>query len=317
MGVTGYGNTANNWNNIPEIKIGKSRLAHQVKEITYISLADKTPQPAMFYAPQSIKRVPLLVALHSWSGDYTQKNSECEKWCIDKGWAMIHPNFRGPNWTPDATGSDKVVKDIFSAVDYAKANAKVDTQRIYLIGGSGGGHASLLMAGRAPEVWAGVSAWVPITDLRQWYTECKKAGLDYAENIIQSCGGPPGENPAVDQEYRNRSPVTWLGNAKGVTLDINAGIHDGHNGSVPINHSLLAFNEVAHPKDKISSDDIRFFVEKAQVPPHLKKPITDSLYGENPPLFRRQSGNARITIFDGGHDMVHEAALTWLAEQKK
>lgn len=146
------------------------------------------------------------------------------------------------------------------------------------------------MAGRAPEVWAGVSAWVPITDLRQWYLECKKAGLDYAENIVKSCGGPPGESPAVDKEYRNRSPLTWLGNAKGVKLHINAGIYDGHKGSVPISHSLLAFNEVAHHKDRISPDDIRFFVEKAQVPPHLKKPITDSLYGENPPLFRRQSG---------------------------
>ena len=288
--VTCNGNTANNWNNIQELRIGKSRSALQVKEINYISLADKTPQPAMFYAPKSEKRVPLLVVLHTWSGDYTQKNIEYAKWCIDKDWAMIHPNFRGPNWTPDATGSDKVVKDILSAVDYAKANANVDTQRIYLAGGSGGGHASLLMAGRAPEVWAGVSAWVPITDLRQWYLECKKAGLDYAENIVKSCGGPPGESPAVDKEYRNRSPLTWLGNAKGVKLHINAGIYDGHKGSVPISHSLLAFNEVAHHKDRISPDDIRFFVEKAQVPPHLKKPITDSLYGENPPLFRRQSG---------------------------
>lgn len=288
-----------------------------VKEIHYISLADETSQPAMFYAPKSEKPVPLLVALHTWSGDYKQENIEYAKWCIDKNWGIIHPNFRGPNWDPDAAGSDKVVKDILSAVDYAKANANIDTQRIYLVGGSGGGHASLLMAGRATEVWAGVSAWVPITDLRQWYMECKKAGLDYAEHIVKSCCGRPDDSFAVDFEYKSRSPITYLKNAKKLALDINAGITDGHTGSVPISHSLKAFNVVVAEKDRFLEEDIQYFVEKAQVPPNLQKPITDSLYGENPPLFRRQSGNARITIFDGGHDMVHEAALTWLSRQQK
>jgi acetyl esterase/lipase len=271
----------------------------------------------MFYAPKSKKSVPLLVALHSWSGDYKQKNIHYAAWCIEKDWVMIHPNFRGPNQNPDATGSDKVIKDILSAVDYAKANANVDTQRIYLVGGSGGGHAALLMAGRAPEVWAGVSAWVPITDLRQWYRECKKAGRGYAVAIANSCGGVPGESPAIDLEYKNRSPVTHLKNARKIPLDINAGIMDGHTGSVPISHSLNAFNVVAAENDRIDDEDIQYFVEKANVPPHLKKPITDPLYGDNPPLFRRHSGNARITIFDGGHDTVHKAALTWLSKQRK
>jgi acetyl esterase/lipase len=289
----------------------------QIKEIHYISLADNAPQPAMFYAPKSDKPVPLLVALHSWSSDYKQKNIHYATWCIEKNWVMIHPNFRGPNCNPDATGSDKVIKDILSAVDYAKANANIDTQRIYLVGGSGGGYAALLMAGRAPGIWTGVSAWVPITDLRQWYRECKKAERGYAEAIVNSCGGVPGESCVVDLEYKNRSPITHLKNAKKLPLDINAGITDGHTGSVPISHSLNAFNVVAAERDRISKEDIQYFVEKAHVPPHLKKPIADPLYGKNPPLFRRQSGNARITIFKGGHQMVPKAALTWLSEQKK
>ena len=49
--------------------------------------------------------VPLLVALHTWSGDYKQRASiPYAQWCIEKGWAFVHPQFRGPNRRPEATG---------------------------------------------------------------------------------------------------------------------------------------------------------------------------------------------------------------------
>lgn len=288
-----------------------------VQEITYVSSADKSSQPALFYAPQGAEPVPLLVALHTWSGDYKQRNAPYGQWCIEKNWAMIHPHFRGPSTTPEATGSDKAVKDIISAVDYAKANANIDPSRIYLAGGSGGGYHALLLAGRAPQIWAGVSAWVPITDLKAWYYQCKDAGRKYAQNIVDSCGGVPGESLAVDFEYKSRSPLTYLQNAVNVPLDINAGITDGHTGSVPISHSLRAFNFIAAEKDRISEKDIEYFVEQAKVPPHLCQEISDASYGKKQPLFRRSSGATRVTIFDGGHEIVYEAALMWLAKQQR
>ena len=131
----------------------------EVQEIKYPSKADNTRQPALFYAPAGrAKPRPLLVGLHSWSGDYRQNNSPYGKWCIEQKWNFIHPNFRGPNRRPEATGSELVVADILSAVEFAKKNGAVDETRIYLVGASGGGYAALLLAGRAPEIWAGVSA---------------------------------------------------------------------------------------------------------------------------------------------------------------
>jgi pimeloyl-ACP methyl ester carboxylesterase len=275
-------------------------------------------QPALYYAPKTKQAVPVLVGLHTWSGRYKQGMSiPYAEWCINNGWVFIHPHFRGPNWTKEATGSQLVVGDIVSAVDYARKNGNVDPDRIYLVGGSGGGYASLLMAGRAPDIWAGVSAWVPITDLRAWYFECSQAGRRYAGDMVKSCGGAPGASAEVDRQYKIRSPITYLCNAVGVPLDINAGIRDGHTGSVPISHSLKAFNLVAAPKDRISEADVEFFTKQAQVPPHLKEQLTDAIYGGKTPLFRRSSGNARVTIFDGGHDTVYEAALSWLSRQKK
>ena len=300
-------------------EIGIEGWPQKIREIRYISSADSTSQPALFYAPKTKKAVPLLVALHTWSGNYLQKMSvPYAQWCIDKDWVFIHPNFRGPNKSKQATGSELVVADIISAVDYAKTYANVDSNRIYLVGASGGGYTALLMAGRAPNIWAGVSAWVPITNLADWYFECRKLKCEHADDIVKSCGGPPGTSPAIDLEYKNRSPVTYLSEAVNLPLDINAGIRDGHHsGGVPISHSLRAFNLVVSEKDRISEKDIRYFMEKAQVPPHLKRNLTDPDYGKKAPLFRRTSGNARITIFDGGHEIIYEATLIWLAKQQK
>ncbi len=281
-----------------------------LKEITYVSSADGTRQPAMFYAPDARGPVPLVVALHTWSGNYRQRShQEIADWCMSKGWAYIHPDFRGPNRRPEATGSELVVHDIVDAVQFAKGAARIDSSCIFLVGTSGGGYTALLMAGRHPEIWAGVSAWVPISDLRAWYVQAPRK---YRNDMAASCGGAPGDSPAVDEQYRKRSPLTYLAAAKRVPLHINAGITDGHTGSVPVSHSLLAFNRVAAPENRLSDEEIRYFVEKAAVPPHLRRHIVDPSYGEKRPLFRRTSGNVTVTIFNGGHELVPRAAIAWI-----
>ncbi len=289
-------------------------------EVRYESAADGSQQKAMFYAPTKADPIPLLVVLHTWSGDYKQEyHAACADWCVAHDWAYIHPNFRGPNKRPEATGSKLVIGDIASAVEYAKRSAHIDNSRIYLLGTSGGGYTALLMAGERPEIWAGVSAWAAIADLKAWYHETKRADgkKHYYEDIAASCGGSPGKSQAVDQEYLERSPLTHLHGARGLALDINAGIHDGHEGSVPISHSLRAFNAVAAPKDQFTEHEITYFVKKAAVPPELSKTVSDQTYGDKRPLFRRTSGPARITIFDGGHEIIPTAALEWLARQRK
>src|SRR5690242_5295759 len=103
----------------------------EVKEISYLSTADNTAQPALFYAPVTNKPQPLLVALHTWSSNYKQPDSiPYARWCLTHKWVFIHPNFRGTNNKPEATGSELVIQDIVSAVEYAKQNARVDTSRI-------------------------------------------------------------------------------------------------------------------------------------------------------------------------------------------
>ncbi|MEW6307021.1 MAG: prolyl oligopeptidase family serine peptidase [Verrucomicrobiota bacterium] len=291
----------------------------EVRDLKYPCAADNSMQPALFYAPDSTTTKPLLVALHSWSGDYKQvSQAPMAAWCITNGWAFIHPNFRGPNNRPDAMGSELAVQDILEAVKFAKSATRVDERRVYLVGASGGGYASLLLAGRAPEIWAGVSAWVPITDLRAWYFESVRKKQKYAGDIVKSAGGIPEPGSKAEAECIKRSAITHLAKAKGVPLDINAGIHDGHTGSVPVSHTLNAFNLLAAPEHRLTAGQIAIFTDQAAVPEALRGERTDDpAYRNKPVLFRRQSGSTRVTLFEGGHEIVTEAALQWLAQQRR
>ena len=58
--------------------------------------------------------------------------------------------------------------------------------------------------------------------------------------------------------------------------------------------------------------------EHETVPETLRDPaLEDSSYGTRKPLFRRQSGMVRITLFAGGHEIVEAAAIHWLERQRR
>jgi pimeloyl-ACP methyl ester carboxylesterase len=284
------------------------------------SSKDGTLQKVIYWRPESAAHdvagpsLPLIVFLHSWSGGFEQG----PPWIAQAkkmGWVLVAPDFRGPNSRPEACASDLASQDILDAVAYARRDARIDASRIYLVGGSGGGHMSLVMAARAPDLWAGVSAWVPITDLAAWHAESKARKNNYAQMLEQSCGGAPG--PATEAEYRHRSPLFHLAAAKGVPLDINTGIHDGHTGSVPVSHSLRAFNVLATPDKQISAEDIDFMVREQKIPATLAAEKQDDPERQKAVLFRRTSGNARVRVFEGGHDSESSAAVLWLSRQRK
>lgn len=283
-----------------------------------IPCSDGAQQQAIWFTPKTVGKKPLLVGLHTWSSTFASAGGDAvyAKWCIDQGWAFIHPDFRGPNWTPPALGSDRAVQDVVEAVAWAKTQTEIDESRIYLVGVSGGGHMAMLMAGRHPELWAGVSAWCGIADVAQWHREHLKDGKPdrYAQNIESALGHAP---TAEDAEARHRSPLTFLPHAANVPLDLAHGIHDGRTGSVPFSHSLRAFNQVAAKADQLPIDDIQSYYDTQKLPAGWHRPKPDATFGLKPPLFRQVSGNVRVTIFEGTHEIVHQAALNWLAQQRK
>lgn len=291
----------------------------EVKTLIYSTSIDRSKQPTLIYTAKDKSKRPLLVGLHTWSSNYTSGGGDVvyARWCMNKDWYFIHPNFRGPNSTPQGCGSELAVQDIVDAVEFMKKTYAVDTDRIYLVGVSGGGYMSLLMAGRTPDIWAGVSAWASISDIRAWW-EQKKGKSKYARHIERAVGGSPDQNEKAAGECVKRSALTYLDKAAGVNLDISAGVTDGHGGgSVPFTHSLHAFNKVVPENDLIAPELIEAFYKKQALPEGLKKAVADPLYERKQPIFRRVSGNTRVTIFQGRHEIIHNAALNWLAAQRK
>lgn len=289
-----------------------------VLDTTYPCTADSSQQPALVYAPPSPNApCPLLVALHTWSFDYSQDQAVYARWCRQNDWCMIHPDFRGRNDKPEAMGSELAVQDIVDAVAYMCDTYDIDRNRVYLCGVSGGGHAAMLLAGRHPELWAGVSAWCGISDIAAWWQQNVKSGAGYDGMIESACGGRPEAGTDAAAECDKRSPVSFLHNAAGVNLDINAGVHDGRRGSVPFKQSLYGFNAVVGDDHAIPSETIETFYDTQTAPEHDGTHVSRTLYGEHVPLFVKTAATTRVVVFEGGHEIVHLAALNWLNVQRR
>lgn len=261
----------------------------------------------------------MLVFLHSWSGDLRQKNVQWQAQAMRRGWIYLHPNFRGVNSTPQACGSKFARQDILDAIEAMQAKYNVDPDRIYLAGSSGGGHMAMLMAGHHPDRFSAVSSWVGISDLAQWYRFHLKDDVPqrYARMILDCLGGAPGTSAEIDRQYRERSPRFHLQHATDVPIDIYSGVNDGHTGSVPIHHSLDAFNVIATANGDapVTAEEISQLTQERR----LKAPSESDLKAE-PAIgraiqLRRRSGQARVTIFEGGHESLVEPACHWLAQQ--
>jgi hypothetical protein len=85
----------------------------RIEDVRIVSTADGTEQSALWLPPLAQTPAPLLVVVHSWSVGYLQSSGmPYGAWADLNGWAMIAPDFRGPNVGPAATGSDLAVQDV-------------------------------------------------------------------------------------------------------------------------------------------------------------------------------------------------------------
>ena len=276
-----------------------------------ISSADGLVQKAYYFGTRSEKPRPLVVSLHTWSGNYTQAD-DLAGMCRDKDINYIHPDFRGENWTKNACCSDLALSDIDDAISYAIRNSNVDKDKIFVIGVSGGGYATLSAFMRSKHNIAKFSAWASISDLVAWYNESRIRGANYAKNILDCTSSG---NELNEENARQKSPLYWKTPVKKLTkskLFIYAGIYDGIQGSVPITHSINFYNKVL---DDIQEEDTSRYVtpfEKLKLLEY-RKPLGEfgSISGRQI-FLRKESGNLKLVIFEGNHEMLTEYAFSEL-----
>lgn len=282
------------------------------------SSIDGSAQPSFLSLPDSLnpaRPTALAVVLHTWSFDYKQRQPTLEAGVRARGWILLAPNFRGRNDHAEACGSSLAQQDILDAVQWVRERYPVDPRRIYVMGMSGGGYMTLLMAGRYPELWAAASAWVGIGDIGLWYAD---HGTDTFGAMMRQCfGGAPGSSDSVRAEYRARSPTTWLARATQLPLDIAAGRDDPE---VPMSQSVLAFNALARAtgSEPVSPDELAELTRPNGMlsRPGLADTTADAVWARRLWL-RRVAGPSRLTIFDGVHEWLPGAVLDWLDQHIK
>ena len=230
------------------------------------SSLDGTLQPSIFFHPGTDTPVPLVVGFHTWSYDRSNQLDTYLPLCRRLGWALLLPEFRGPNLASnphrhDACGSPKAVRDVLDAVNEVCRTFPIDRANIFLLGCSGGGHAALLTAEEAPEMFRAVDAWCPVSDLAAWHVYLTETGQHYVHDMESCLGGAPY---AVPDEYVRRSPSEHLANLTNLAVSIHHGRHDD---VVPYAHSLKFVRKL----EETGAENVYFEVfdgEHEQFPSH-------------------------------------------------
>lgn len=261
------------------------------------------------YFRKSSQPKPLIVRLHNWSSDY--KNADRMSFHAAKlDWNYIHPDFQGSNNKPDACGSRKVIVDIDIAIDYAIKNGNVDMDKIYVVGASGGGMATLLTFMKSKHKIDTFMAWVPITDLEAWYYESIGRKQKYASDILK-CTSSKGKLNV--EEARKRSPLyvdTPLEKLQESKVKIFAGIHDE---IVPMTHAVKFYNKIAREmgEEIIKDKEIISLLEKRVGEKEFGKINERQIY-----LYRRIN-RVELTVFDGGHEMLGKYVVDELSREEE
>ena len=275
------------------------------------SSADGALQKAWFHQSAKATPQPLIISLHTWSGDYNQEDPLAKEVLL-RGWNYIHPDFRGANNKPDACGSPLVISDLLEAIHFAIKNANVDTTNVHIIGVSGGGYLTMLAYMQLDYPVKSFNAWASISDLQSWYWESKGRGNRYANDIEKVAQ----KNGVMDwDELKKRSPMYLplpYAKRKNAFINIYAGVHDGYTGSVPISHSVLFYNKIAkalYParKDALVPDSVLMSILTKRCNPAAD---TSMYIGDRRIHLQKRLSKLRLTLFEGGHEMIVPQALT-------
>jgi pimeloyl-ACP methyl ester carboxylesterase len=282
-----------------------------LKKDSIQSSLDKNTQVFYFDNSTKSKPQPLVVELHSWSNTASSQKEILAEQAHSKNWNYILPNFRGANNHLKACCSEFVIADIDEAIDWALKNMNIDKKKIYIVGNSGGGYATMAMYMKSRHKIRAFSAWSSISDLATWYEESLERKNKYTTDIIQCTG----ENGIFDdQKARERSPLFWetpVRKRRNSKLQIYAGIHDGYTGSVPISHSIKFYNKIlidaeeADNRRFVSSEDASTMLKTQTFP--VKKPV--KLIDNRAILYQKSSQKIRLIIFEGTHEILKNVAL--------
>lgn len=170
-------------------------------------------------------------------------------------------------------------------------------------------------AARMPPRW---TAWMLTCLLALGAAACGSSGKELerpaAERSSEATAtARPQVAEAPDFRRAQRSPAPYLDRAGEAALPIDIG-HGLEDSNVPVTHSVRAFNQLAAADDRLPPAFVRAVADQ-RLPDAARGSIeTPTFFGDRDPevLFARRSGDIKLVIFEGGHDMVYNPGLEWM-----
>jgi dipeptidyl aminopeptidase/acylaminoacyl peptidase len=194
-----------------------------VEALPVASSVDKLPIDAWIVRPPKFdasKKYPLILEIHGGPfASYGATFSTDDQLYAAAGYVVVYANPRGSTSYGEAFANqiDKNYPshdydDLMSVVDAAIAKGSIDTDRLYVTGGSGGGVLTAWIVGKTNRFRA-AAAQKPVID---WTSEVLTVDM-YSFMAKYWFGKMPWEDPMT---YWNRSPLSLVGNVKTPTLVI-------------------------------------------------------------------------------------------------
>lgn len=169
--------------------------------------------PAKFGPGNPSPPLPLVVSPH---GRGVRAKTNARMWTNLPGlgtFAVVCPGGMGRRLPLHSWGYRGQIDDLVrmpALLRQARPWLRIDPDRIYAVGGSMGGHETLLMLSRRPRILAGAVAFDSVTDFLRRYRDFAQLGAK--GRALQALarlevGGTPATREAA---YRDRSPATFL-----------------------------------------------------------------------------------------------------------
>ena len=264
-----------------------------------VSTADRNVQRCTWLAGAK-SGATLVVSLPTWSGSYAQPDPLLEQ-CRRHGWAYLRPNVRAPNNSSRACLGPLVLKDLDDALDHVGREFGASSQRV-LVGESGGGYTALGAWLRGRTRFDRVIVWNPIADLEPWFAHTRQRYPKIAADLIACTSGGAA---VASNEARRRSPLHWIeSSATGprAPLEIYAGLHDGHQGSVPLSQSLAFFNAIGRLHEQRGHCEIGPALLARLVRADRSLSVAGAAVAGRAVHYIAVCSEALLTVFDGAHE---------------
>ncbi len=190
--------------------------------IEFINSKDTSRQQAIAYVPDRCinSPCPLLVVAHYMGGNrFTAKGLNYHAEAEKRGWMVVCPELHGLRSKGETSMAALVAQyDVIGAINYMKANYKVDAGRVYMAGRSMGGMLTQIMLAKFPDIFAAGVAGQGISHLNQWVTQSPR----FLDPVVAEC------KPYLINrfEWDRRSSIYYAGNFKYSPLILWHGTND-------------------------------------------------------------------------------------------